>query len=391
MEPFTFHNPTRFVFGPDAEQHAGEQITSLGVHKVLLVYGQGSVQRSGLLDRVKLTLDEAGIQHWQLGGILPNPLSGPVYEGIELVRREGFEALMGVGGGSAIDTAKAIALGALYEGDFWDLFAGLQAPKAALPVYCVPTISASGSESSNSAVITHEKLGLKRGVRSQLNRPQLALMNPALTFGVPNIQKAYGVADMMSHIFERYFTNTREVTLSDELCEGALRAIIKAARKALRNPEDYEAHAELMWAGTMAHNDTLIPGRQQDWSCHAMGHAISARFGAPHGAVMAVLFPCWMKYQLDHDVERFEQFAVKVMKVKPEDKDSPKHTAREGIAKLRGFYNKLGLPETLGSFGIKEDDLPSLADEAPYTAKGTIGFFRPLDKSDVLAIYRESL
>jgi alcohol dehydrogenase YqhD (iron-dependent ADH family) len=200
MEPFTFNNPTRFVFGPDAEQHAGDQIASLGVKKVLIIFGQGSVLRSGLLDRIKLTLDEAGIQHWQLGGVLPNPLSGPVYEGIEMVKREGVEALMGVGGGSAIDTAKAIALGALYEGDFWDMFAGKQAPNTALPVYCVPTISASGSESSNSAVITNEKLNMKRGVRSQLNRPQLALMNPALTFGVPSIQKAYGVADMMSHI-----------------------------------------------------------------------------------------------------------------------------------------------------------------------------------------------
>ena len=391
MEPFTFHNPTRFVFGPDAEQHAGEQILALGVHKVLLVYGQGSALRSGLLERIKLALDEAGILHWDLGGVLPNPLSGLVYEGIELVRRVGIEALMGVGGGSAIDTAKAIALGAAYEGDFWDLFAGLQTPKAALPVYCVPTIAAAGSESSNSAVITNEKLTMKRGVRSQLNRPQLALMNPALTFSVPEIQKAYGVADMMSHIFERYFTNTKEVTLSDELCEGTLRTIIKAGRKAQKNQDDYEAHAELMWAGTLAHNDTLSPGRQQDWSCHAMAHAVSARFDAPHGAVMAVLFPFWMKYQLDHDVARFEQFAVKVMRIKPKAKDKPKQTAEEGIAKLRGFFNKLGLPENLGSFGIKEDDLPLLAQEAPYNAKGTIGFFRPLDKSAVLAIYRKSL
>ena len=229
MDAFIFHNPTRFVFGPEAEQQTGEQVRKLGIGKVLLVYGQGSVVRSGLLARVKASLDATGIQHCELGGVLPNPLSNLVYQGIEQARREQVDAVMGIGGGSAIDTAKAIALGSQYEGDFWDLHMGTAIPKKGLPVITVLTLAAAGSESSNSAVITHEQSLLKRGCRSEFNRPVLSLMNPALTYTVPKDQKANGVSDMMAHIYERYFTNSKDVELSDELCEGVLRCIIKAA------------------------------------------------------------------------------------------------------------------------------------------------------------------
>ncbi len=391
MEPFVFHNLTRFVFGPDAEQQAGEEIARLGLKRLLLVYGQGSVERSGLLDRVKVSLGAHEISWLPLGGVLPNPLSDKVYEGIKLCRDEGVDGVLAIGGGSAIDTAKAIAHGVHYDGDFWDLFSGKASATGALPVICVPTIAAAGSESSNSAVITHDQLQLKRGLRSEYNRPKLSLMNPRLTYTVPAIQKAYGIADMMAHIFERYFTNTKSVLLTDELCEGVLRTVIKAGPKALKHPEDYDAHADLMWAGTLAHNDTLSTGRQQDWSSHAMAHAISARYDAPHGGVLAVLFPYWMKYQLDHDVDRFKQFAVKVMRVKPDDKDKPKRTAEEGIAKLRGFFNKLGLPDRLSELGVKEEDLPQLVKEAPFHAQGKLGFFSPLSADDVMAIYRKAL
>lgn len=391
MDPFVFHNVTRFVFGPQAEQRAGEEIAALGARRLLLVYGQGSAERSGLLDRVKASLAAHEIGVLTLGGVQPNPLSDKVYEGIELARREQADGLLAIGGGSAIDTAKAIALGVPYAGDFWDLFSGKATPSSALPVFCVPTIAAAGSESSNSAVITHKESLLKRGIRNELNRPRLSLMNPELTYSVPPIQKACGIADMMAHIFERYFTNTRSVMLSDELCEGVLRTVIKAGPRALKHPEDYDAHADLMWAGTLAHNDTLSPGRQQDWSSHAMAHAVSARFGAPHGGVLAVLFPYWMKYQLEHDVDRFRQFAVKVMRIKPDDKDKPRRTAEEGIAKLRGFFNKLGLPEHLSELGVHEDDLEALVGETPFNAEGKVGFFRPLDAGDVMAIYRKAL
>lgn len=390
MDAFMFHNPTRFVFGPDAELQSGEQIKKLGISKVLLVYGQGSVQRSGLLDRVKQSLKAAGIAWWELGGVLPNPLSGPVYQGIELVRREGIEALFGVGGGSAIDTAKAIALGSQYEGDFWDLYMGKAIPKKGMPVITVLTLAAAGSESSNSTVITHEQSLLKRGCRSEFNRPVLSLMNPALTYTVPKDQKANGVSDMMAHIYERYFTNSKDVELSDELCEGVLRCIIKAAPIALREPQNYAAHADLMWAGTLAHNDTLSPGRQQDWSCHAMSHGVSARHGAPHGAALAVLFPHWMAYQLDHDVARFDRFATRVMGVDAA-KGAPRERALEGLRLLREFYNSLGLPQHLGAFGVTEGDIDQLAQDVPYRPDGHAGFFRPLTIENVKAIYRLAL
>ncbi|NLD34909.1 MAG: iron-containing alcohol dehydrogenase [Clostridiales bacterium] len=390
MDAFVFHNPTRFVFGPDAEARTGEEVSKLGIGKVLLVYGQGSVVRSGVLARVKASLDAAGVRHCELGGVLPNPLSGLVYQGIEQAKAEQVEAVMGVGGGSAIDTAKAIALGVRYPGDFWDLYAGKAQAADGLPIITVLTLSAAGSESSNSSVITNEQSMLKRGTRTEFNRPRLSLMNPALTYSLPNNQKANGVADMMAHIFERYFTNTKDVTLSDELCEGTLRTIITAGPKALAEGESYAAHADLMWAGTLAHNDTLSPGRQQDWSCHGMSHAVSARFGAAHGAVLAVLYPHWMQHQLDHDVARFERFAVQVMGVDDTSGDA-KSKAEAGIRALRTFFNSLGLPQTLSEFNVQEKDLEKLTDEAPYSAQGTLGFFRPLDRADVLAIYRAAL
>jgi len=297
---------------------------------------------------------------------------------------------MGIGGGSAIDTAKAIALGTRYNGDFWDFYMAKAQPADALPVITVLTIAAAGSESSNSSVITHEKSLLKRGCRTDFNRPRLSLMNPTLTYGLPNNQKANGVSDMMAHIFERYFTNSKDVTLSDELCEGTLRTILAAGPKALAEGDNYAAHADLMWSGTLAHNDTLSPGRQQDWSCHGISHAVSAHFGAAHGAVLAVLFPHWMQHQLSHDVARFERFAVQVMGVDTKTGDE-KSRAEAGIRALRDFFNSLGLPSTLGEFNVQEKDLERLADDAPYTAEGTIGFFRPLRREDVLAIYRAAL
>ncbi len=390
MDAFTFHNPTKFVFGPDAEGKAGAEIRALGLNSVLLVYGQGSVVKSGLLKRVKDSLSEAGIAYQEIGGVMPNPLSGPVYQGIDLVKKHNIQAVLGIGGGSAIDTAKAIALGAKYDGDFWDFFSGKAAPQAALPVITVLTISAAGSESSNSAVITNEELTLKRGVRTAFNKPVLSLMNPKLTYSVPNNQKAYGIADMMAHIFERYFTNTKDVALSDELCEGTLRCIIEAGPKALKDSTDYAAHADLMWAGTLAHDDTLSPGRQQDWSSHGIAHAVSARFSAPHGGVLACIFPQWMRYQMNQDPQRFARFAEKVMGVASNAQD-PQAVGEQGIQKLLAFFEDLGLPTKLSAYGVQESDLERLTDEAPFTKDGTIGFFRPLKREDIINVYRMSL
>ncbi len=390
MDPFTFYNPTHFVFGRDAETKVGESAREAGATRVLLVSGQGSAERSGLLERVLASLSDAGISFETLKGIKPNPLSNAVRKGITLARDFGTDAVMGVGGGSALDTAKAIAVGVPYAGDFWDFYSGKAKPERALKIFAVPTIAASGSESSNSSVITNEEITLKRGLRSELIRPQLALMNPALTFSVPTCQKAYGAADIMSHIFERYFTKTEDVSLTDELCEGVLRVIVKAAPRALSNPEDYAAHADLMWAGTLAHNDTLSTGRQQDWSAHALSHGVSAHFDAPHGAVLAVLFPKWMAYQLQADPARFTQFAVRVMGCAMNFRN-PKKTALDGIAALEAFHASLGLPATLAAFGVTKKDLPMLRDAVAYNPEGKVGFFRPLDKADVQAIYEAAL
>jgi len=387
MNPFVFHSPTRYVFGPQAEMQTGLHARELGIGSVLLVYGQGSVVRSGLLERVKASLKDSGIALGELSGIVPNPLSTPVYEGIALARQIKADAILGLGGASAADTAKAIAVGVPYEGDFWDFYSAKAAPTQGLKLIVIPTLSASGTEGSNSSVITNDKLTLKRGLRSAFIRPHLAMMNPALTFTVPREQKAYGASDILSHVFERYFTNTPDVALTDALGEALMRQVIRQAPLTLDHPEDYAAHADIMWAGTLAHNDTVGTGREQDWGCHGLTNALSAKFGAPHGAALAVLFPSWMEEQLSHDPARFAQFAVNVMGV-PNDFKNPHAIGLEGIRRLRALYNSWGLPESLKAFGVTEEDLIPLADEAPYNASGKIGFFRPLTHDRVLSIYR---
>ena len=345
MNDFTFYNPTHFIFGHDAETKAGEAVQMAGGSAALIVWGQGSVQRSGLLGRVRAALDDKGIRHEELSGIVPNPLSEPVYRGIDLMREKALDCVIALGGASVIDTAKAIAIGAVYAGDFWDFYARKAVVEKSLPVIAVPTIAAAGSESSNSSVITNEKLGLKRGINSEKIHPVVALMNPALTYTVPLNHKAYGICDMMTHIFERYFTNTKDVTLTDEMCEGVLRAIMQAGPRTLTEPWDWGAHAEIFWAGTLAHNNTLSSGREQDWSSHGLAHSVSARFNGIHGAVLAVIFPVWMRYQLDHDVARFARFAHKVMGVMPTGDD--RKDASDGIDSLRAFFDSLRLPSHL--------------------------------------------
>jgi alcohol dehydrogenase YqhD (iron-dependent ADH family) len=387
MNPFVFHSPTRYVVGPQAEKDTGRYAFELGARRVLIVSGQGSVLRSGLLERVRASLHESGIAVRELSGIVPNPLSSPVYQGIGLAREMKADAILGLGGASAIDTAKAIAVGAPYQGDFWDFYSGNAAPKEGLMLIAIPTLSAAGSEGSNSSVITNDKLTLKRGLRSPFIRPHLAMMNPVLTFTVPREQKACGAADILSHVFERYFTNTQDVALTDALAEALMRQVIQAAPRTLENPEDYAAHADIMWAGTMAHNDTVGVGREQDWGCHALTNVLSARFGAPHGAALAVLFPSWMEEQMPHDPARFAQFAVNVMNM-PNDFRNASATGIAGIRRLRALFTSWGLPQSLKAFGVQEKDLARFADEAPYNTTGTIGFYRPLKHDNVLSIYR---
>jgi alcohol dehydrogenase YqhD (iron-dependent ADH family) len=361
MNNFVFYSPTEFVFGKATEMQVGALARKHGARKVMIVYGGGSVVRSGLLDRVKQSLQEAGIEYCLMGGVQPNPVDTKVYEGIEFCRREQADMLLPVGGGSVIDTAKAIAAGVLYEGDFWDFYIGKAKVTKALKVAVVLTIPAAGSEGSGNTVITKldglQKLSLRV---PEVLRPVFSIMNPELTYTLPPFQTACGVADMMAHIMERYFTNTQEVEIGDRLCEGTLMAIINEAPKVMRNPEDYGARANLMWAGMIAHNGTCGVGCEEDWASHFLEHEISAIYGVTHGAGLSVIFPAWMTWMVEHNVGKIAQYAVRVWGV-PESEDK-KAVALEGIGKLKAFFSSLGLPVTFKELGIENPDIDRLAD-----------------------------
>ena len=360
MLNFEFCSPTKFVFGRDTQKQVGSLVKEFGGSRVLVVYGGGSVVRSGLLAAVLASLDESGLYHTELGGVKPNPRSDLVYEGIDICKKNGIDFVLPVGGGSAIDTAKAIADGALYDGDFWDFYCGKAKVEKALPHGCVLTIPAAGSEGSNSSVITQLNGNLKRGLSTEFHRPRFAVMNPELTFTLPRYQLACGVTDMMAHIMERYFTNTKDVALTDRLAEALLVSIKEAAPIAMADDHDYESHATLMWAGMLAHNNSVGVGREQDWGSHQMGHEISAKYDTAHGASLAVMFPAWMKYVYKHDVKRFVQFATRVWDVDPAGK-TDEEIALAGIAAMQNFFISLGMPATLEQAGGCRADIPELA------------------------------
>ncbi len=385
MDNFSFYIPTQFEFGLDAERKAGEMIRALGKRRVLVHYGGGSVVRSGLLSRVLESLDEAGLTHTQLGGALPNPRDDKVYEGIELGRSFGADFVLAVGGGSAIDSAKAIALGIPYEGDFWDFFEDKAIPQDAVPLGAILTLAAAGSESSNSCVITQKKTLSKRGLNVELNRPKFALMNPALTYTLPPYQTGCGATDIMAHILERYFTNTKDVDVTDRLCEALLLTVIRAAKRAMQKPDDYDARAQLMWAGTLAHNNTCGVGRVGDWASHQIEHELSALYDVAHGAGLAVVLPAWMRYALPHDPNRFAQLAVRVWGCSL-DFDHPEHTALEGIERFEDFLRGIGMPITLSELGAKSQDIPALARKTKRGPDGKTGNFIKLDTPEIEAI-----
>ena len=386
MNNFVFYSPTEFVFGKATEMQVGALARKYGARKVMIVYGGGSVVRSGLLDRVKQFLQEAGIEYCLIGGVQPNPVDTKVYEGIEFCRREQADMLLPVGGGSVIDTAKAIAAGALYEGDFWDFYIGKAKVTKALKVAVVLTIPAAGSEGSGNTVITKldglQKLSLRV---PEVLRPVFSIMNPELTYTLPPFQTACGVADMMAHIMERYFTNTQEVEVGDRLCEGTLMAIINEAPKAMRNPEDYGARANLMWAGMIAHNGTCGVGCEEDWASHFLEHEISAIYGVTHGAGLSVIFPAWMTWMVEHNVGKIAQYAVRVWGV-PESEDK-KAVALEGIGKLKAFFSSLGLPVTFKELGVENPDIDRLADSLHRNKGELVGNYVKLTKQDSREIY----
>ena len=387
MINFTRRIPTKFVFGRGVENQTGAEVKALGATKALLHYGGGSAVRSGLIGRIEASLEAAGVPYVVLGGAQPNPRDTKVYEGIELIRREGVDFVLAVGGGSTIDSAKAMAHGAVYEGDFWDFYCGKAVPKKALPVGVVLTMAAAGSESSNSSVITQESTQTKRGLNVETNRPVLAIMNPELTMTLPAYQTAAGATDIMAHIMERYFTNEPDVDLTDRLCEATLQAVIRAARAAVRNPEDYDARAQLMWGGTIAHNDTLGVGRVGDWASHQIEHELSAKYDVAHGAGLAVVFPAWMRYNLNHNPMRFAQFAVRVWGCEM-DFEHPEKTALRGIEAYETFLREIGMPVTFRELGADPADIPAMAAKVKRGPDGTTGNYVKLNTADIEAIYR---
>lgn len=386
MDNFTFYTPTDYIFGRGVESQVGEQSARHLGQKVMIVFGQGSVRRSGLLDRVEKSLSDAGVSFVELGGIQPNPIDIPVYEGIEICRREGVTGILAVGGGSAIDTAKAIAAGVLYDGDFWDFYCGKSVIERALPVGVVLTIPAAGSEGSGNSVITKTDGMRKISIRSPYHlRPRFALMDPELTYTLPPFQTACGVADMMAHIMERYFSPTKEVEITDRVSEGVLMAIIEEAPKVMANPHDYDARANIMWSGTLAHNGICGTGRVEDWTSHGLEHELSALYGVTHGAGLAVVFPAWLTYMANEKPAKIAQFAHRVFGVK--ETADEKADALEGVARLRRFFSSLGLPSNFKELGIENPDVDTLVEKFHQNKGEAPGGYLPLTRERSRAVY----
>ena len=392
MNNFDFYAPTYFAFGKDQENRAGELVKQFGGSKVLIHYGGGSVVRSGLLDRVKASLEKAGVAFVELGGVKPNPRSGLVYEGIDLCRKEGVDFLLAVGGGSTIDSSKAIAAGVLYDGDFWDFYSGKAYVKKALPVGTVLTIAAAGSEGSPDSVITKEEGMFKRGTGSNALRPKFSILNPALTQTLPPYQTAAGITDIMAHLYERYITRTPEVECTDRMIEALMMTLVHEGPRVIADPNNYEARANIMWAGMMAHNNSCGVGRSQDWLSHTIEHELSALYDCAHGAGLAVTMPAVFSYELPEAVMRFAQVANRVWGCSM-DFANPENTAKAGIEALRTFLTSLGMPRTMSELGGSEADIPKLVEVLCRGdgRNGTIGGFMTLDEAQCAEIYRAML
>jgi len=389
MINFEFCSPTKFVFGKGAEAKTGALVREFGGTKALLHFGGGSIRTNGVYDKVTTSLKAAGVTWVELGGVKPNPREALVREGIELVRREKVDFILAVGGGSVIDSAKAIAFGALYDGDFVDYTFGKDCkvppivPKA-LPVGTVLTLAAAGSEGSCNCVISLGPKNLKRTITGDRLRPRFSVLNPEFTCSLPPYQTACGAVDMFAHVVERYFTPTDDVMVTDELCEGLMRSIVAASRKAMKDPQDYAARADLMWAGTLAHNNVCGAGRVQDWASHGIEHELSALYDCAHGAGLAVVMPAWLDYVKNADIARVARFAAHVWAVAPGDEAA---MASEGIRRYRAWIRELRMPLTMSELGARAEDIPVLAANLGLKG-GTLGAFMSLTEADVVNILR---
>jgi len=385
MNNFRFWSPTEFVFGKNTVKNTAQLVKKYGGTKVLIHYGGQSAIKSGLLAEVENSLQNELIDYVKFGGAQPNPVDTLVYEGIELCRKENVNFILAVGGGSVIDSAKAIAAGVPYAGDFWNFFEGTVAVNRALPVATVLTIPAAGSEGSPNTVITKTEGMLKRGMGSPYLRPVFSIMDPVLTFTLPANQTAYGIADMIAHVMERYFTHTKGVEVTDRLCEAVLLSVIKEAPIVMQEPENYEARANIMWAGTIAHNGICGVGREEDWATHRLEHELSALYGVAHGAGLAVMFPAWMQYVYTSGIDRFVQFATRVWGI--ENTGDKKDVALKGIKALKDFFSSIGLPVNFEELGAKASDIDKLIETLNVGFEGSLGNFVKLDATDCRKIY----
>lgn len=389
MLNFEYYTPTRIVFGKGVEGKVGELVLAQGSRKVLVHYGGGSVKKSGLLDRIYAALDQVGVEFVSLGGVVPNPRLSLVYEGIDLCKREGVDFILAVGGGSVIDSAKAIGYGVVQDFDVWDLYDRKRKATGCLPIGAVLTISAAGSEMSASSVITKDEGGIKRGYSSDYARCRFAVMNPELTFTLSPYQTACGVVDILMHTMERYFTKVDHTELTDRIAEGLMRTVMHNAGILLEDPCSYNARAEVMWAGSLSHNDLTGAGTEGDWACHQLEHELSGMFDVAHGAGLAAIWGSWARYVYGEKPERFAQFATNVMGV-PQDFSHPGRTALEGIQAMERFYRSIGMPVSVKELGVDLTDgqIEELAEKCSFGNGRTVGSFRILSREDMSAVYR---
>ncbi len=385
MIDFNYYNPTEIIFGQGRHQEVGEQIKARGGRRVLFHYGGGSIKRSGLYEDVCRSLQDAGLSFVELGGVQPNPRVSLARKGIALCREENVDYILAVGGGSVIDSAKAISAGMFYDGDVWDFYLRRAEAERSLPIGVVLTIPAAGSETGGGSVITNEDGNFKRDYGSNLLMPQFAILNPALCRTVPQNQISAGSADILAHVMERYFTNTPGTDLIDRLCESTMRSVMLSAVQVKKAPQDVNAWSELMWGGTIAHCGLLGTGRQQDWASHNIEHELSAQYGISHGTGLAIIFPAWMKYVYKINLGRFVQFAVRVLDVDLSF-ESQEAVALEGIARLEAFFRSLDLPVRLSEAGIGSQDFDQLAKKA--CDRGAFGGFKKMEYQDVMSILK---
>ncbi len=384
MLNFEFNLPTQVVFGKNQEKEAGAKIKEYGGSKVLL-HHYGDDFSKDLIETIKTSLKEQGVEYVELTGVKSNPRLSKVYEGIELCRKENVDFILAIGGGSAIDSSKAIGIGLYHDGDIWDFYEGKGAPEKMVPVGVILTIAAAGSECSNGSVITNEVGWKKRALVAPCMRPKFAIMNPQLTCTVPKYLTNCGSVDIMAHVMERYFTNVRHVETTDRICEALLKTMISNAPIISKDPNNYDARAEVMWTANLAHNDLCTTGREGDYASHYLGHEISAMYDTAHGATLAIIFPAWMKYVYKHDIPRFVQFAQRVWNVDINHYDL-EGTALKGIEKMCEFFKSLEVPVTMKEIGAKKEDIPELAKKCTAVME-TVGMFVKLGYQDIVNIY----